>query len=561
MNKFTNSELPSDFQQISAAHLGSLSDLKETHLSNVLLGKNFCLKFKKSVNLGFVDYSSFEQRSHCAAEEILLNRRLTEGVYLGLAYFSRASDGRYLWCQSFIQPPAEPPRGCDEVAVVMKTLPQENFLSARLRSGNLPKEEFIPELAKRLGSFAIGNRQAPPDPRAYVAATRASMQDNFNTLLSSAVSSALTEDRLRIIRLCLTHFEVTFTRYESTLIRRALEGKVLDGHGDLRLEHICLEGSEQHPLFQIYDCLEFSSALRLNDPASEFGFLCMDFERYYRPDLSKKLAFAIAQQLDDQELLQLLPLFISYRAMVRAKVHAIRLHQLSDSPLNAPTEQIEQSKLKFDDYIGIAARIALGLRGPLLVLMHGLMGSGKSTVAGVLEVLVHAKTYSSDLIRAKLWPTRSYDEGFGKGKYSAEGVDQVYKAMLEQAAVYLACGNVIILDASFIYRRHRTSAIELANSIKVPVVLIKCSLARDKLISRLETRFRSGTNLSEGRPKLLQEQEISAENPAASEGFDAILEIDTANPVQEQLIKMLGQLSKELHLTSSTGQGASIDNL
>ncbi|NIM06723.1 MAG: AAA family ATPase, partial [Armatimonadetes bacterium] len=244
-------------------------------------------------------------------------------------------------------------------------------------------------------------------------------------------------------------------KHEELLRRRIRERRIRDGHGDLHCEHICFapEG------IQIFDCIEFSPKLRYGDVASEVAFLMMDMELRGADFLARQFLERYVELTKDPELSMLLPYFKCHRALVRGKVTALRSRVFS------------QQAAQYFDY---ARRLIWGAWKPTLVLIGGLSGSGKSTLSRALSERTGWPVVSSDATRKDLAGISGRQDrvAYGEGIYSASMSEMTYQNMAEQAEAFLARGQSVILDATFLRGAQRERMSELAGKKGVPILLI-----------------------------------------------------------------------------------------
>ena len=294
--------------------------------------------------------------------------------------------------------------------------------------------------------------------------------------------------------------------------RRIADGWVCDGHGDLQADDIyCLDDGPR-----ILDCLEFDEHLRFADVAADVAFLAMDLERLgHRPAAHQ---FIRDYEQESGALLPptLLHFFIALRACVRAKVACI-CHEQGD-PAGA-------------DHADRLLKLALAHteRGRVrLVLVGGLPGSGKTTLAGeLLGDALGAFVLSSDEQR----DARSTSNGdvpagrFRQGRYSPRETNAVYEELIREARVHLELGASVVLDASWIDEPHRRSARMLAEEACADLTELHCTVPPVVADERIETRLRQGSGASEATNEIRRAMaRIEAPWPSGAS-------IDTARPL------------------------------
>lgn len=278
-------------------------DTVETHMSWVFLTDDYAYKLKKPVRRDAFDFRTPESRHFYCEEEVRLNRRLAPDVYLGVVALAVDATGNLR-----LDGDGRPV----DFLVKMRRLPAGKMLDVAIGNGSASQED-IRRVANRLAVFF---RECPPvsiEPLAYRSAFHEGIACNLLELSRPAYQLPVE----RIARLCTAQESVLDARRE-WLDRRVLEGRIVEGHGDLRPEHICLEEG-----LPIIDCLEFSRDLRLLDPADEIGFLALECERLAAQELAGHLLRAYSEISEDRPNPSLVHFYQSYRAGVRARI-AIR---------------------------------------------------------------------------------------------------------------------------------------------------------------------------------------------------------------------------------------------
>ena len=466
--------------------------MQQTHISWLFFTKDFVYKVKKPVNFGFLDFTSLEARRHFCEEEARLNRRLAPDVYLGVRGIT-AADGEIR---------LGGPGDVIDYALQMRRLPEEPMLPALLAAGKVTSDTMC-RLAALLAAF---HARAESGPAIHHDGTVDVILGNWEEKFTQArpyldwplAREAADEIRRRVLAFCRTR--------ASLFERRIVAGRIRDGHGDLRAEHICLTD----PIV-IFDCIEFNHRFRYGDVAADVAFLAMDLEERGFPDLARTFVRAHGEYAEDAELPSVLDFYQCYRAFVRAKVACFRL----DDPTVQAGEK-RQAARAAARYLELAASYATRLRRPWLLLCCGLMGSGKSVLAGALAQRAGLQVLSSDVIRkasAGVQPTTPAHMTYGEGLYTAERTETTYRQMFEQAESLLAGGHSVVLDASFIRQRHCLQAKQLAARVGAEFCIVECWCPEEELRRRLDARVARGGSVSDGRWELLAEQRQAFEPP------------------------------------------------
>ena len=445
-------------------------ELKQTHISYVLLAGDYVYKVKKPVRFTFLDYSTVEKRRHFCHEEIRLNRRLAPAVYLDVLAIAQDGD-QFSWRDS----PSEEQEAF-EYTVKMRRLPEEYFLDRLIKEGKVQKEDFD-RIAKKLADFyaIAATDRAPLYGSAEV--IRRNLEENVKEV-EPFIGETLTVAEFRDIQRHNFNF---FTDNTDLLETRVRDGRVREGHGDLRAEHICFEDP---PV--IFDCIEFNEEFRYCDAASEVAFLSMDLDFLGVPLLSQHFIASFQNLTQDHDLLRLLPLYKTYRACVRGKVETLKSRERE-----VPEEEREEAKSRARRYFHLAHRYASGPLSPALLIVCGLAGSGKSTIARTLGARSGYQIFNSDVIRKQLAgiPLTSHSaEDYGKGLYHDSFNALTYDALLKQAEACLRLGKGVIVDATFRDPQHRRQFMELSSRLRLPALFIECRASEETTLGRLQKR-------------------------------------------------------------------------
>jgi predicted kinase len=290
---------------------------------------------------------------------------------------------------------------------------------------------------------------------------------------------------------------------------RALEGRVREGHGDLRAEHICLLGTEKpESEIGVIDCVEFSERLRYGDVASEIAFLAMDLERLGTPMLADELVEAYAEITGDEDLAVFVPFYKCYRACVRGKVESLRSLERE-----VGAAERERARQLATSYYALAWRYAHGA-SPALIVVCGLSGTGKSTVARILQHRKGFKAINSDRVRKRLASVSPHEHvrtGYGANIYSDRFTKITYDTMLAEADCLLNDGCGAILDATFKTSADRQLALALATRRGVPVLFVECVVSQEEAIRRLKQRASIEGEVSDATPKIYKNQRAEFE--------------------------------------------------
>ncbi len=479
----------------------------ETHIAWVLLAGDFAWKIRKPVDLGFLDYATLERRLFCAREEIRLNRRLAPDLYLDVAPITGTLD------QPVIDGNGEPL----EYAVRMRRFAEEARLDVALSRGAVTVHHFE-TLAQTLGNFHESATRAPPDtPHRFPR----DLLDNFDAIAHHAPGHAATHGFATLRARC----EETLARADAALAARLTGGFVRECHGDLHCENVALIDDVLVP----FDGIEFNPALYRIDVLCDLAFLTMDLARRGRSDFAWRLLDGWLARTGDYAGVPLLGLYETYRALVRAKVAAIRGSQTRAS----------QDSERLAEHLDFARERLAARASPRLILMHGVSGTGKSTLAARLGERLDAIRVRSDVERFRLFGRPESVDAPDSGIYTPGHHRAVYARLAELARALLASGQTVIVDAAFLRRAERAEFIALAHALNLPVRILELTGTVDLLAGRIEQRLAQGHDPSQATVDVLRRQQEWREPPAPDEGAE-LSRVDAARiPDVDELLRVL----------------------
>ncbi len=425
----------------------------ETHLSWVLFSGTRAIKFLKPVLTDFLDHRDLSARRLACEDEVRLNARMAPDVYEGVA--SLKLDGEEL-----------------EPAIVMRRLPADRRL-ATLVDGPEGRDA-VRQVARKVAAFHAGTEVVRGTDARDVAgadAIRARWADDIAGLRVAAEGFGFHEEIAEIERLAAVYLTGRDQLFES----RIADGMVRDGHGDLLAEDIfCLDDGPR-----IIDCLAFDARLRIIDVLADVAFLVMDLQRLGHEDLAVAFLQDYCEFSDEHHPASLAHLFVAQRSLVRAKVDCIRRRQDPTTGAGALGHLIQTL-----DHLRRAE--------PRLVLVGGIPGSGKTTLAQGLSDTYGWVVLSSDDLRRDLRLRRD-DLPPETGAYTAENAVAVYEALLARGGELLEHGHSVILDASWTSARQRAAARLLADQRSARVLELRCEAPRALCRDRIRERTRSST--------------------------------------------------------------------
>jgi uncharacterized protein len=442
-------------------------ELVETHISWVFLAGEYAYKFKKPLDLGFLDFRDRARRLHYCEEELRLNGRLAPEIYLDVVGARETPLG---WRVGELSAEAEP-------AVRMRRFPAAARLDRRLEAGDVG-EEALEAFALALAQFQGALPPAPPGAGyGDAAAVARPALANFTALPGADLDPATAATLQRLEDWTRQHAAAMAGRFDA----RLEAGYVREGHGDLHLANLVLLDGR----ITAFDGIEFDPGLRWIDVQSEVAFLLMDLESRGRQALGWRFYNAWLAALGDYDGLAVLNWYLVYRHLVRAKIDGIRRAQRG-----LEADESRRLRVRQATHIGLAARHAHP-PAPLLVLMHGLSGSGKSHLARRLAPLLPAAWVRSDLERKRLHgldPLASASAGVGIGLYDAAASTRTYARLAQIARAALGAGISLVVDAAFLEAGRREEFVRLALECGARPVVLACEAPPDVLRRRVAAR-------------------------------------------------------------------------
>jgi len=454
-------------------------ELIETHISCVFLTDRHAYKLKKPVRFEFVDFSTLEARRDACQAELRLNRRLAPSVYLDILPVTRTPRGRLQL--------GDHGQTVDWL-VKMRRLPADRTLEALIASGRLSASDvesigaMLADFYSRTPPLTIHCSEYRREIEHHVEANRAELIDPEHGLSARHVAYVHAQ-QLRMLRVYPDWFE-----------RRVADGRVVDGHGDLRPEHVYLV-----PNPVVIDCIEFSSELRTIDVLDELSFLAMECERLGARDVGRRIEEAYFRASGDRPHHAMRSFYKAYRACVRAKVAMLRARQM------APAERREETELA-EAYLALAVGYVADLGPPLVIVICGRSGTGKSTLAEPLAAALGVDWLRTDGVRRELFGAETQAAAFGRGVYTDEKRQAVYDRMIEQADALLADRLSVVLDGTYSSDATRQAVCDLAQRRGAKLLFVYCECPREVALERAAEREVTGESLSQAGPEIVRQQ-------------------------------------------------------
>src|SRR5258707_4230607 len=460
----------------------------QTHISWVFIASPFVFKVKKPVNLGFLDFSTLEKRHYVSQREIEVIRRLCPEIYLDAVPVYETDSGF-----SF-----KPPGKIVDYAVKMKELPHGCFLNELLEK-NLVGEKEINRVISTLHRFyqaEIPTREI--EQWRTPEKLKISTDENF-TQVEPFVGETISSAAFEAIR----HYTNQFYELNENLFHeRIQQHRILDCHGDLRLDHVHLTPEAT----TIFDCIEFNDRFRFIDVANDLAFLAMDFDFKGRSDLGNLFLRNAARELGDAGMLKAANFYKCYRAFVRGKVESI---QATEKETTSSGEHQKEAAR----YFRLALGYAMAGAEPLILVVMGRVGTGKSTIAKRLASELDWPVFSSDETRKTLTGvplTQRTPSELRNKIYSQQVTRQTYKQLIKYGLAAIACSRDrrsrpqaincgVILDATFSTRALRKFLRDECKKANVPIQFIELEVGPDEIKNRLKLRDENTAETSDAR--------------------------------------------------------------
>jgi len=469
--------------------------LIETHISWVLLTGSYAYKIKKPLNLGFLDFSSLVKREHYCREELRLNSRLAPDIYLDVVAISGNE--------------AQPELGglgeAIEYAVKMRQFQPDNTFDHLLLDGLLNGDhikqtaiiiaDFHTQLPLASANTLFGNPVSILVP----------VQENFSQIEQQG--DITQKNILQPLKLwsARQHAELS-----PIFTQRKQAGFIRECHGDLHLGNLALIDDRVVP----FDGIEFNPDLYWIDVISEVAFLVMDLQSKQRHDLAYQFLNIYLQKTGDYSGLKLLRFYLVYRAMVRAKVEAIRAHQ------DASEEEQQQALSRYHNYLQLAQSYTQP-ELPMLIIMQGVSGSGKSWLAKKIINHYQIINLRSDVERKRV-------QVQGKKQYSSENRNIIYQHLLGFAKDILLENYSVLIDATFLEQQQRTLFLQLAEQCEVPLIIIHTETDQATLLERIQQRSVQTDNVSDATQAILESQ-LSSQQALSDDELKYSISVNTAN--------------------------------
>ncbi len=456
------------------SELLSCDRIIQTHISTILLGRNTVYKLKKPVDFGFLDYSSLKKRESNCVKEVELNGRFAPKLHPTVVRVTGSIEAPEIEGKGLVV----------DYAVQMQAFRQEDQLDNRVEEygmNDLLADEIAGVVADLHNEALVATAESDYGTPERIFAP---MTENFERLESLTKDETVQEMLSRLRKWTVTEFE----RVKPLLKKRKKGGFIRSCHGDIHLHNIAL--FEKKPI--LFDAIEFNDYLSNIDVISDLAFLIMDLEFRGFADKSCRILNLYLEKTRDYEGVGVLNLYKTYRAVVRAKVAALRADQM--------TEEKERQAVIDEavQYLELALS-STEKKEVCLAITHGLSGSGKSMCGMLLAEKAGFIRIRSDVVRMGL--------GIGeKNRYSKEVTKDTYDKLKAFSIAVLRSGYSVVADATFLKKWQRELFLNTALTEGVPFYIIDLQCDMKLLESRVEKRTRERSDVSEADLAVLKMQ-------------------------------------------------------
>ncbi len=498
-------------------------EIKQTHISFVVLTGELVYKVKKPVNFGFLDFSTIEKRKFYCEEEIRLNRRLSPDVYLGVVAITE--DGGTIEFDG---------KGkVIDYAVKMRQLDNSKMMSLLLERREI-KTEDMEALARTISDFhKVAETNAKISSFGGIDKIRFNaVEENFDQTLQF-IDVTIKSEYYDFIRKRMEEF---LREFGPVFERRVKEGRIRECHGDLHSGNIFIIDGK--PV--VFDCIEFNERFRYADVATDVAFLAMDLDHLKKRIFSQVFVRNYIEFSGDNDVDVLLNFYKCYYAYVRGKVISFKLLDP-----NVSEEEKESSKNEAEKYFVLAYEYAnrfkttdIEFKRPVLFINVGLSGTGKSRWGRIIADYFKAVIRSSDIQRKRLKniiPSERVKEDFGKGIYDEATTDETYSKLMDQAQSFLSKGKNVMLDATFIRKKHRDMAQQAAEKCGADMIILYFSCPESIIKERLMRRTKMKNVVSDANWDIYLKQKEIFEEPEGKNVFH----ISTPEDYEQETLKRI----------------------
>ncbi|MDD1956934.1 AAA family ATPase [Pseudomonas sp. 8209] len=490
----------------------------ETHISWVLLTGEYAYKIKKPMNFGFLDFTELSGRAHFCAEELRLNQRLTDDLYLEVLPITGSVEA--------------PQLGGDgapiEYALKMRQFPQNQMLSTLQANGELTAAH-IDQMARQIAQFHLAApKVAVEHPLGTPDSVMAPVEQNFEQI------RPFLSDKADLVQLDALQAwaRSSFDRLHGLFETRKAEGFIRECHGDIHLGNATLIDGK----VVIFDCIEFNEPFRLTDVYADTAFLAMDLEDRGLKSLARRFISQYLEITGDYAGLELLNFYKAYRALVRAKV------ALFSMPADADGVQRATTLRQYRNYANLAESYS-AIPSRLLAITHGVSAVGKSHVAMRMVEALGAIRLRSDVERKRLFGEQA-EQAAGQlqqGIYADDASQKTYQHLHQLAGTILRAGFPVVIDATYLKQAQRQAAADVASETGVPFLILDCNSPDAVIASWLAQRQADQNDPSDATLEVVAAQQASRDPLTGEELLKAKRVETNESGSLDELVKQIRQ--------------------
>lgn len=494
-------------------------ELIETHISWVILTGDFAYKIKKPVNFGFLNFSTLENRHQYCQQEVLLNSRLADEIYLDVVAIAGLPEEPSITSKNG--------KGVFEYAVKMAQFPQSAQLDNMLKAGELGTEK-IDAIAHMVARFHQSIPKTSNNKKTDLYGTKEEVQqsalDNFTVTLDHLKNINGGDKYKKKLNELMLWSTSEFSQLSSKIEHRKVDGFVRECHGDMHLRNMMWLNDKP----MAFDCIEFNPQLSWIDVMAEIAFTVMDLQDRKEYLLASRFLNTYLEDTGDYNGLRLMPFYLCYRAMVRVKVSALRLEQENtiDETKESDPKGLEKEKqetlAEFESYLKLAGSYTKP-KTPKLIIMRGMSASGKSTVSQQLLDQLGAIRIRSDIERKRMLGSQTSSNKIKEGIYSEQSSKQTYQKLSELGKSVIESGYSVIIDAAFLKHEQRKTFRELADQLNVNFKILDVTASNKELKRRIVARK---DDVSDADLKVLEHQ-ITNTTPLLKDELKDVINLDT----------------------------------
>ncbi|EAZ90978.1 bifunctional aminoglycoside phosphotransferase/ATP-binding protein [Crocosphaera chwakensis] len=478
----------------------------QTHASAIFLTGNYAYKIKKPVDFGFLDYSTLEKRQHFLNQELTMNQAIAPDIYLEVLPITLDNNQVNIGGKGEII----------DYVLKMNQFPQDCLFINLFKAGKLEKYH-LEDLGKVVSEFHK-NTITNDYIRGFgdIEVIKKSIDENYERT-EKYIGIAQTEKQYKETKQFTDRY---FELKQSYFKQRQQADKIRECHGDLHLKNVCLWNNK----IQLFDRIEFNEEFRYVDVMFDVAFTVMDLDARNRQDFSNIFLNTYLEYTGDWQGLQVLPVYLSRQAYVRAKVNSMVLDDA-----NISDEEHKKAQEEAKNYYHLAWKYTQQHQGKI-ILMSGLSGSGKTTIAKYLAQQINGILIRSDAVRKHIGNI-PLDETGDSELYSEEMNKKTYETLIYLGEIIVKEGFSVILDAKFDRHQWRETVIEIAKKNNISLTILYCHAPLEILSDRLSNRQ---GDISDATANLLQQQQNNAQDFNQHE-MSYVKTIDTTNNWEEKL--------------------------